>query len=156
MPQFTSARSLVLALSFVLTACQGSRPSNLGSPTGSELLPCPDKPNCVVSSKGADADHRIDPLPLYGSPEQSIQTLAQLIKDEARTTIVTQKDNYLWVEFESRLLRFVDDVEFYVPSAGDSVQVRSASRLGHSDMGVNRKRIEDLRQKYLTRISAQP
>lgn len=146
----------LLAASLVaLNACQGSRPSELGSPQG-ELLPCPKKPNCVVSLASADPDHKVEPLPLQGSAASSIQALANLIKSEPRTRVVKQSDQYLWVEFESRIMRFVDDVEFYVPEGQTAVQVRSASRLGYSDMGVNRKRVEELRQKYLTRISQQP
>ena len=64
-----------------------------------------------------------------------------------RTSIVEERADYLYAEFASRLLGFVDDVEFYFPPNERIIHVRSASRLGHSDFGVNRKRIEDIRAK---------
>ncbi len=141
-----------LSLFVLVAACNGTRPSDLGSPAG-ELLPCPSKPNCVVSSSKSDQDHQIDPFPLQSSGPIAIDQLEKIISEMPRTSIVAKKDNYIWVEFESLIFRFVDDVEFYVPESQDKILVRSASRLGHSDMGANRKRVETLREKYLSQIS---
>jgi len=136
--------TLAFAFSLTLVACQGTRPDGLGVREG-QLQDCPSKPNCVFSQSVND-DQKVTPLPLKGSPQETMQALVKVIKDMERTQIIEQKDDYLRVEFKSSLLQFVDDVEFYIPEGKSEVQTRSASRLGHSDLGVNRKRIESIRQ----------
>ncbi len=101
------------------------------------LAPCPSSPNCVSSEDGTDESHRVASLPL--SAWESLPDLVQA--QDAR--IVDLRDNYLAAEFSSKLLGFVDDVEFR--KGDDAVHVRSASRVGHSDLGANRKRVETLR-----------
>jgi uncharacterized protein (DUF1499 family) len=120
----------------------GTRPSNLGVSAG-RLAPCPATPNCV-GSQDLDLAHRIAAIPYSGSAEQAISTLKQAINALPRTKILSETENYLYVEFTSNLLGFVDDVELYADGAG-AIQVRSASRLGESDLGVNAKRLESLR-----------
>jgi uncharacterized protein (DUF1499 family) len=71
--------------------------------------------------------------------------LATIVRSLPRTTVVTETDAYLYVEFTSALFRFVDDVEFFADGNAKLIHVRSASRLGKSDLGVNRKRIEAIR-----------
>ena len=71
--------------------------------------------------------------------------LKLVIKSIPRSIIIKETNNYLYVEFTSKLMGFVDDVEFYFDRDGKSIQVRSASRLGESDLGVNRQRIEEIR-----------
>jgi uncharacterized protein (DUF1499 family) len=134
---------LALALSALLSACSGSPPDNLGVHDG-RLAPCPESPNCV-SSQASDEAHRIEPLPLQGSPSQTQEQLVTLLSDKPRVRLIEQSENYLRAEFSSQVLRFVDDVEFLIGE--QAVDVRSASRLGYSDLGVNRKRIEHLRQR---------
>lgn len=135
--------ALGFALVALLSGCSGSPPENLGVHDG-RLTPCPESPNCV-SSQASDAEQRIEPLPLRGSPSQTQALLVKLLADEPRVRLIKQDANYLHAAFSSQMLRFVDDVEFLI---GDqAVDVRSASRLGYSDLGVNRKRIEYLRQR---------
>lgn len=136
--------AMVLGLGFWSMACQGTRPEGLGV-QGGLLQECPDKPNCVCS-QSAKADHKIESLPRKGSPQDSMQRLVQVVQAMKGSRIVEQKDDYLYVEFTSALLRFVDDVEFYFPAAKNVIEVRSASRIGRSDFGVNRKRVEAIRQ----------
>ncbi|MCY1528444.1 hypothetical protein D9M68_635490 [compost metagenome] len=131
-----------LPLLILLAACSGSPPDNLGVHDG-RLAPCPDSPNCV-SSQASDSDHQVDPLPLSGSPSQTQALLVSILANEPRVRLVQQEDRYLRAEFSSRVFRFVDDVEFLIGE--QAVDVRSASRLGHADFGVNRERIEHLRQ----------
>jgi uncharacterized protein (DUF1499 family) len=133
-----------LGLGLLSMACQGTRPEGLGIHDGL-LQECPDKPNCVCS-QSSKADHKIDPLPIQGSPQDSMQRLVQVVRAMKGSKIIEQKDDYLYVEFTSSLLRFVDDVEFYFPAVKNEIQVRSASRLGYSDFGVNRKRVKAIRQ----------
>jgi uncharacterized protein (DUF1499 family) len=124
----------------------GKRPSNLGVRDG-KLAACPNSPNCV-SSQSTDAVHQIAPLTFNTTPEQAIANLKSIIQSLPRTTIITESQDYLYAEFKSALMGFVDDVEFYLDRNANVIQVRSASRLGQSDLGVNRKRIETIRSKF--------
>jgi uncharacterized protein (DUF1499 family) len=123
----------------------GKRPNNLGVSNG-KLAPCPNSPNCV-SSQSTDTLHAIAPLTYNSSPEKAIANLKQVIESLPRTTIISETEDYLYVEFKSALMGFVDDVEFYLDRNANIIHVRSASRLGQSDLGVNRKRIETIREK---------
>ena len=123
----------------------GKRPSNLGVRDG-KLAPCPSTPNCVCS-QSEDAGHKIEPLTYKSTPEVAFTQLKQAIESQPRTKIITQSPNYLYAEFTSAIMKFVDDVEFYLDEDAKVIHVRSASRLGQSDLGVNRKRIETIRAK---------
>ncbi len=124
----------------------GARPTTLGLHQG-QLSPCPPSPNCVVSQGSPDATHAIAPLTYPGEPARAMAQLAELIVALPRTQILEQTPTYLYAEFTSRWLGFVDDGEFYFDQPAGVIQVRSASRLGESDLGVNRDRIETLRQR---------
>jgi uncharacterized protein (DUF1499 family) len=116
---------------------------NLGVHDG-KLAPCPASPNCV-SSQSADQEHGIEPLRYAGPPGEVLERLKKAITGMKRARIITEAGGYLHAEFTSAFFRFVDDVEFFVDERASVIHVRSASRLGHSDLGVNRKRIEDIR-----------
>ena len=118
----------------------GERPSNLGVKDG-KLAASPGTPNCV-NSQSNDAQSKIDAL-----PPVSIAEIKGVVEAMEGTTIIEETDNYLYAEFKSKLMGYVDDVEFYRDEANNAVQVRSASRLGKSDLGVNRKRVEKIRSK---------
>lgn len=118
----------------------GKRPTNLGVKAG-KLTPCPNTPNCV-SSQSSDAEHSIQPLPYA-----QIADVKRVVNNMERTTIIEETENYLYAEFKSQLMGFVDDVEFHKDDVNQVIHVRSASRLGKSDLGVNRKRIEEVRQQ---------
>ena len=142
-------RILVVLLNLILLmGCSGTMP-NLGI-DDSKLMPCPKSPNCV-SSQAYDEKHYIEPIKYSGSQQTAHDRLLQIIKTEKRTEILTDREDYIRVEFTSALFRFVDDVEFYFPEekAGEAViHVRSASRVGYSDLGANRKRIEHIRSEF--------
>ena len=138
----------MLTLLILLSACSGSPPDNLGVQDG-RLAPCPDSPNCV-NSQASDSEQYVEPLPLKGSPSQTQARLIAILAREPRVRLVEQDKRYLRAEFSSRVLRFVDDVEFLIGE--QAVDVRSASRLGYADFGVNRQRIEHLRR----RLAEQP
>ena len=108
------------------------------------LTGCPASPNCV-SSQATDSEHRIAPLPLNGDQAQTRARLLTLLTSLPRARVVAQQDNYLRAEFTSQIMGFVDDVEFLL--GPQAIEVRSASRLGRADFGVNRERIEQLRQQ---------
>jgi len=140
---YPSAHTEVIAMSGKLFSFSGSRPTNLGITDG-KLADCPSSPNCV-SSQSQDAEHQIEALPYEGSPAEAIAQLKTMIESLPRTQIIQITDNYLYAEFTSALMGFVDDVEFYVNPAEPVIEVRSASRLGESDLGVNRQRVEAIR-----------
>ncbi|MFQ4138257.1 DUF1499 domain-containing protein [Nodosilinea sp. PGN35] len=123
----------------------GQRPANLGVKDG-KLTPCPQSPNCVISQGAADAEHGIAPLAYSDDPAQAMALLEAVVNAMPRTTVVEKTDRYLYAEFASKLMGFVDDVEFYLDPSESVIHVRSASRLGQSDLGANRKRIESIRQ----------
>ena len=119
------------------------RPTNLGVKDGS-LAPCPSAPNCV-STQATDEQHQMEPIAFDGSPDEAVQRIKSIIEAEPRTKIVTQRPDYIYAEFASALFRFVDDVEFHLRSTQGEVAVRSASRVGYSDFGTNRRRLEGVR-----------
>ena len=142
-----NASSTSTLLPMALFSFSGKRPDSLGVNAG-QFAPCPNSPNCV-SSQSADPDHRVEPFAYSSSPELAFQQLKTAIQSLERTKIVTETENYLHVEFTSSLMGFVDDVEFYLNKDKNAIEVRSASRLGESDLGVNRKRVESIRAMLL-------
>jgi uncharacterized protein (DUF1499 family) len=123
----------------------GKRPTNLGVTDG-KLAAVPSSPNCVCSqAPSADAEHYVEPFPLTGSPRDAIETLKTIVQSMERVQVIQSDDRYLYAEFTTKLMGYVDDVEFYADGASGVIQVRSASRLGQSDLGLNRKRIEAIR-----------
>ncbi|EDX76283.1 conserved hypothetical protein [Coleofasciculus chthonoplastes PCC 7420] len=124
----------------------GKRPTNLGVESG-KLTTCPETPNCV-NSQAQDAQHKIDPLTYKSAPVKAIADLKTVIENMERTKIITESENYLYAEFATKLMGFVDDVEFFLDEEANVIHVRSASRLGQSDLGVNRKRVETIRAKF--------
>jgi len=117
------------------------RPTNLGVTDG-RLAPCKRTPNCVSSQADpADREHYIAPVAFRGS----MADLRRAVESMERATVIKAERNYLHAEFRTRLLRYVDDVELCYDERQGVVHVRSASRLGRRDFGVNRKRVEALR-----------
>ena len=124
----------------------GKRPDHLGVKEG-KLAACPGKPNCVSSQAESDRQ-RVRPLRLSGQPEAAMKRLQAVVSNIPGTTLIDENDHYLYFECASRLMGFVDDLEFYFDPDEQVIHVRSASRLGYSDMGVNRKRVESIRKKF--------
>ena len=139
--------ALFLLLLMVLIGCQSLRPANLGTHDG-KLAPCPSSPNCV-SSQSPDDAHRIAPLTYSGRAADAMKKLTVIVQTFPRTSVITISDSYLHTEFTSAIFRFVDDLEFLVDETAEVIHVRSASRMGYSDLGVNRKRIEQIRLRWL-------
>jgi uncharacterized protein (DUF1499 family) len=132
----------------------GKAPADLGV-NGGRLKRPSGTPNSVTSQADLFADHpmrdyaRIAPLPASGGAQASIARLQSVIARWPGASVVEQRDDYLYAQFETKLLRFVDDAEFWYDPAAQAIQVRSASRLGRKDFGVNRARIEAIREKLL-------
>ena len=124
----------------------GTRPDNLGV-HDARLAPPKRTPNNVNSQidKNADAEHYIEPLRYSGDARQAWAALRQVIDGMQRVMVITSEPNYLYAEFSTKLMGYVDDTEFYLDEKAGVIQVRSASRLGSGDYGVNRERIESIR-----------
>lgn len=123
----------------------GKRPNDLGVRNG-RLKPPPPSPN-AVHSQVTEGYHATAPLRYQGTREAAMRALAGIVRGTPRVTIVTQTAEYLYAEYQTALLGFVDDVEFWFPPDDRVIHVRSASRLGSSDFGVNRQRIEEIRAR---------
>jgi len=112
----------------------------------SDLPPCPSSPNCV-SSRDPDPSRRVDPIPFRGTPEEAREALEAVVRSLPRATIVASSGIGIRAEFRSRL-GFVDDVAFRFDEAAGVFHVRSASRTGYWDLGVNRRRVETIREAF--------
>jgi uncharacterized protein (DUF1499 family) len=137
------------ALTMAILSALGRRPEGLGVRDG-RLAACPESPNCVCSQDD-DARHAIEPIRFDGSPEEAWARLQEVLAAWPRTRIVRTTQDYLHAECWSLIFRFVDDVEFQLDAAAKVIHVRSASRVGRSDMGVNRRRVEDIRKAFAAR-----
>ena len=138
-------------LSGILAACAGETPDNLGV-RGGRLTACPNSPNCV-SSQVVDGTHRIAPLVFTEDPEPAFARLKLVLLQREDTTIIEERPGYLRVEFRTTL--FVDDGEFLLDGEQRLIDVRSASRLGYSDLGKNRSRLEEIRRQWGEKGSSQ-
>ena len=121
------------------------RPENLGAKDG-RLAPPRRTPNCVSSqAERADAEHYIEPIAFKGSAADAMAAARKAVDSMQRSTIVRAEGPYLYAEYRSKLLGYVDDLELLFDERAGLFHVRSASRLGRRDFGVNRKRVERLR-----------
>ena len=130
------------AIAIAVSSCSGDLPANLG-----QFAPCPDKPNCV-STQANDEEHAIPSIAYSGSSQEAKTRLEKIIHSLPRTRVVVDKDDFIHVEFTSKIFRFVDDVEFYLAKEEGKIHFRSASRVGRSDLGVNRKRMEEISSRF--------
>ena len=122
----------------------GSRPANLGYTNG-RFSPPSWKPNCVSSTVEKSDPHHIEPLAFTGTPDASWKKLRGIIRGAPRVNVLQDSAVYLYAEFKSAGLGFIDDVEFALDEKAGVIHVRSASRLGVRDFNVNRNRIEAIR-----------
>jgi uncharacterized protein (DUF1499 family) len=138
-----------LLLSMRLFSCAGKRPTNLGV-EASRLAPCPSSPNCV-SSDADNSAHSIAPFALAVPSRDGWLAVRESVESLPRTKIISETADYLHAECTSAFFGFVDDLELHLRTAEGVIAVRSAARLGYSDLGVNRRRIEDLRALLIKR-----
>ncbi len=116
-------------------------------PKSQSLPPCPDSPNCV-SSQSQNPDQYVEPITYAGPVTEAKAKLRALFETQPRTRIIEDKDTYLHIEISSFLFRFIDDVECILDDEDKQIHIRSASRTGYWDLGVNRRRIEEIRTKF--------
>jgi len=143
--------SALLSLAALLAVLSlGSCSARAGVVDG-RLGPCPLTPNCVNSEEGTRGGAAVEPLSFEGPVEEAQAALLELLASEPRVSIVETQPGYVHAVYKTRLLRFRDDVEFRLDDATKEIQVRSASRLGLSDLGANRRRVEALRERWEAR-----
>jgi len=128
--------------------------ASLATETVKETLPvkalavCSSRPNCV-SSLGTDKAHRIPPISFTGPVEAAQERLLRVIRLMPRSEIVKEEPGYLAVLFRSKVFGFVDEAEFVFDEKGREINLRSGARTGYYDFGVNRSRLEKIRQSFL-------
>jgi uncharacterized protein (DUF1499 family) len=136
------------------TVFSWKRPDNIGVKNG-RLAPPKSTPNCVSSQADpSDAEHYIAPIAFKGDAAQAMAAARKTVEGLQGATVIRQDTNYLYAEFRSRLMGFVDDVEFSFDEKAGLFHVRSASRLGRRDFGVNRARVEAIRARIEGRTKA--
>ena len=109
---------------------------------------CPESSNCV-STKATKDTHYIEPILFNKTSEDFKNFVEQIIVKFPRTTLVRSDKNYAHIEFTSLIFRFTDDVELFFDQAESKIHLRSASRIGHSDMGANKKRVLKIKEIVL-------
>ncbi len=139
----------LLPTAFLILAACASNQVTTGL-VDDRFAPCPNSPNCV-SSDATDEEHRIEPYRLTAAAEDAWHGLQNVLAAEPRTRLVEVSNTYLRVEVHSAVMRFVDDTEFSLRASEGIIAVRSAARTGYSDRGVNRERIERIRQALRAR-----
>ena len=146
---------MVVAPAAVLAVMSGvsRRPTQLGVHEG-RLAACPATPNCV-STQADGPPHAIEPIRFTGSGAEAMRGLRSIIERQPRARIITAGANYLHAEFTSLIFRFVDDVECVVDTNDQAIHFRSASRVGRSDLGANRRRMESIRAQFETHAISQ-
>ncbi|MEJ2039349.1 MAG: DUF1499 domain-containing protein [Desulfosarcinaceae bacterium] len=143
-------KSFTVSLCLFLLGCTSGSASNPAVQTPAEKItldPCPNTPNCVSSLNPTDKHYR-PPLRYPGKKEFAYRQLIGIIESMPRALIAVKQANYIRVEFRSAFFKFVDDVEFLFSSNQPEIELRSASRVGYYDFGVNRRRMEDIRNKW--------
>ena len=138
--------TVLLVASIPLLSCSGKA---LGV-SDSKLEPCPSSPNCF-SSDDHDSGHKIAPFQLVKPADEVWSVVRELVSELPRTRIVKETETYLHAECRSFLFGFVDDLELQLRPAEGIIAIRSAARLGYADFGVNRRRIESLREALIRR-----
>ncbi|MBT9508459.1 DUF1499 domain-containing protein [Rhodoferax sp.] len=150
---FLMALAIALVIAGQLGALSGAAPQKLGVTDG-KLRPPSRTPNSVSSQADLYPDHPqkdyagIAPLRYTGDASAAMEKLANLLDKSERTVIVTREPGYIYAQSSTALFKFTDDMEFWLDQPNKVIQVRSASRLGRKDFGVNRARMEALRTRF--------
>ncbi len=126
-----------------------SGPDAQGAQGVPALRPCPSSPNCVSTDPAESSSKKIDPMPFIYPVEEAKGRLLKILADIPHSTVVMEMPTYIHVEVRSRLFGFVDDLEFWLDDNDNQVDCRSAARSGYYDFGVNRRRMGDIRDKFL-------
>ena len=146
---------LVAAIVLLFVLGVMSRSGKLPGMQDGVLLPCPNTPNCVCSEYAYDTRHYIEPLAASGAAVSADLAILRELIIEMGGTVQAEQADYLAATFSSALFGFVDDLEIRTDASAGLIHVRSASRVGHGDQGVNRKRVETLKTMFMQRATGQ-
>lgn len=151
MNMFLSILALLVvgAVALLFTLGWASKSGQAPGLTEGKLNPCPASPNCVCSEHNSDVKHYVEPIAVAGPIEPDTLRLLKVIVQDLGGTVTVETETYLATTFTSAVFGFVDDVELRVVPAENVVHVRSASRVGHGDGGVNRKRVQLIKEHFL-------
>ena len=155
---FTLA-SLCLVLAGQAGFLVGTVPQNLGVVDG-KLSPPSATPNSVTSQAGMYPEHaqreysKIAPFTYSGDADKVMPKLATVLARSEGTVVVKNEPNYIYAQSSTALMRYTDDLEFWLDRPNNAIQLRSASRIGSSDLGKNRKRIESIRASFNQALAA--
>jgi len=144
--------ALLLAV-LLITACGRTIPEGLGLSSSGQLIDCPDSPNCV-STQTKKEKAQIEPIQYNIEDKAAWLLLVELVKQAKLAEIIKEDNNYMHVAYYTKSKIFIDDVEFLQDKANKQFHFRSASRVGHSDLGANRKRMEKIRGAFLDKQGA--
>jgi len=136
----------ILSLFMAILSRFVKRPANLGVTDG-KLAACPNSPNCV-STQSSDARHRIDAITFEGSPDKAQAILVDIVRSMEQSEIIRNEPGYVYAEFRTKGMGYVDDVEFSIDADAKIIDFRSSSRLPYYDWEVNRKRMEQIRTAF--------
>jgi len=134
-------------IGLAVIALTSPTPANVG--TG-RLVLCPDTPNCVSSLNGEDPEKYVFPLAYIGEAHIAESILLDVLESRPRTQIMVVQGGYIHAEVRSPTMRFIDDLEFRFDESSQEIHVRSAARLGYSDIGENRRRVQAIRETFET------
>ena len=137
----------IFCISLIVISCAGKVPHAIGV-----FANCPEKPNCV-STKDSNKKNYIEPIKYLSSLDEAKKVLMLTLNSFGSLKIKDKQENFIYVEFVSDIFGFVDDTEFYFTKPG-IIDFRSASRIGYSDLGVNRERMETIRNKFNNLVNA--
>jgi uncharacterized protein (DUF1499 family) len=141
-------RIVFVAISCALIAGCAGKQVRSGMENG-RLRPCPDAPKCV-STQEENEKRRVEPIPYEGGLEEARHRIVDIIEGMKRSKIITREDDYIYAQFKSGIWGFIDDVEFYFDDEEKVIHFRSSARFGYYDWNVNRKRMESIRQAFVS------
>jgi len=139
----------ILTILLLLVSCSSKNMENVGlinEDGATRFKPCPEKPNCYSSAEEMDSENYFFPITIKEPKEVALKKALKIIEEMGGKT-VTQKDNYIHATFTSNIFKFVDDFEIYTGDQ-DIIEIKSSSRMGHSDLGANKKRLGDFTFRY--------
>lgn len=146
--------AVLLFATFLIVACGRTVPEGLGISKNGQLIDCPDSPNCV-STQTAKEKAQIEPIAYSIEDEAAWLLLVELMEEDKLANIIKKDDNrYMHISYYTKSKIFIDDVEFLQDASNNLFHFRSASRVGHSDLGANRKRMEKIRNAFLDKQKA--
>ena len=144
---------IISVVFFLLNVQKNSRDGKASGLVEGSLSKCSSKPNCVCSEHKDDSSHYIDPIIIPENTTVNHFTLLKNIINEMGGNIQVESSDYLAATFTSAMFKFVDDLEVRIDATQKVIHIRSASRVGYGDMGVNKKRTDLLKKLFKNKVS---